>query len=120
MNISQIQRAKLLLAQAMSAASGTSNSSVLEAQRHMKQAIAQLERVEEKQTKKKADNQTQYQQWWGQVQSGAVAHPMNPEAQQWTLEKLNSMIAAEQKKLDDLEKITDLDLVDELLQERTK
>lgn len=117
MNINQIQRAKLLLTQAFTAASGTDNSAVLEAKRHMQQAILQLEKVEHKHEKKSDAGENQFQKWWGHVQSGVAAHPMDATAQNKTLAQLNKMIAAEQKTLDDLEKIPEINLVDELLKD---
>lgn len=123
--IDQLEYAKDLLGQALRAALNTmpNNRTVLEAKSHIKQAINKLDKVVKTQMKKKSITQTQHDLWWGEIQSGItkVANmPTSIEAQQRSLDKLNSMISDEQKKIDDLEKINDLEKgspPDELLQD---
>jgi len=107
--IDQLEYAKDLLGQALGAAFNTmpNNRSVTEAKGHIKQAITKLDQVVQTQAKKKSMTQTQHDLWWGNVQAGTadMAHmPTSAEAQQRSLDQLNSMIDSEQKKIDDMEK----------------
>lgn len=113
-NVNQeIARAKRLLAQAMSAAAYSlpNDSNVKNVKYHIGQAINKLDVVEHK-NKKKRMNMTEYEKWWGHIQAGiaksatsATAH--SAEAKTKALAELNKMIAAEQAKLDELQKKSD-------------
>lgn len=105
--INELNRAKGLLTQALSAAlnSMPNDRSVQEARMYMKKALNELNNAAKTQIKKKT--MTQDQQWLSNVNSGiaAVAHsPMSQESQHRSLQQLNAMIAEERKKLDELEK----------------
>lgn len=106
--IDQLEYAKDLLGQALGAAMNTmpNDRSVSEAKGHIKQAINKIDKVVKAQTKKKAMTQTQHDLWWGEIQAGTTnvaGIPTSAEVQQKSLDKLNSMIDDEQKKIDDIE-----------------
>lgn len=125
----QLDKAKNLLAQALSVALNSlpNNRSVVEASGHIKSAITKIDGVVQKkaQLQKKKMSQNQFETWWGNIQSGTAQQamapiPMSAEAQQRTLAQLNSMLANEQAKLDELEKKAPTDnsnIPNELLQD---
>jgi len=105
----ELGRAKSLLSQAMSVAlnSMPNNSSVTEARQHMKQAINKLDKAQKSQLRKRELTGQQFENWWGNVQSGTsavAAQPMAEHAQVAALGNLNSMIEEEKNKLAELEK----------------
>ena len=106
--ISKLDQAKMLLTQALSTALSASpnDRSVIEATQHIKNAIHKIEDASQHLNKKKASSNMQFQDWWGHVQAGIAAQPMNAEAQQKSLKWLNNMIAKEESKLKDLEVIS--------------
>lgn len=108
-NMDQLYRAKGLLTQALSAAlhSMPNNRSVQDARLHMKKALTELDHAANSQTHKKRMNEDQFKTWWSNVVSGTANQaqaPTSSEAQQKSLNQLNSMIEEEKKKLDELEK----------------
>ena len=105
----QLGQIKSLLSQALGVAQHhmPGDRSVVEAKSHIKRAITEIDKVSKTKLRKEKMTNSQFETWWGNVQSGtaAVAHSaMSPEAQQKSLAQLNGMIAEEQKKLDDLDK----------------
>jgi len=107
--IQELDRVKDLLHQALSVAlqSMPNDRSVSEARTHMRQAIKKIDHAANRQDNRKRMTQDQFQSWWGGVQSGVsslAASPMSAEAQQRSLSALNSMIAEEKRKLEELEK----------------
>lgn len=111
--VDQLFKAKALLNQALSAAAASmpNNQHVVETKSHIKRALGSLERAS-KGVARKQKGQTQFEQWWGNVQSGVSqgAHsqqansPVSGEAYAKSLAQLNAMIAEETNKLDALEK----------------
>lgn len=105
----QLEKAQNLLSQALSAAisSMPNNRSVLEAKGHIKQAMTKLDKAQKTQTRKRDLNSSQFETWWGNVQTGAAmgAHaPMAEEARNRALNQLDSMIDIEEDKLAELDK----------------
>jgi len=107
--IKQMDMAKNLLNQALSVAynSMPNNIASNEAKNHIKQAIRKIDLVKKKEDKKKMTQQDQFQNWWGNIESGTsnlAQAKMSEEAHAKSLSLLNSMIDQEKKKLSDLEK----------------
>lgn len=107
--INQILKAKMLLQQAMTLASqAMPNSHVIaEAKGHIKQAMAKIDNIAKTQIEKKAVKQNDFKDWWDDVVSGTVDSPTASFSQETyvkTLKNLDSMIAEEKQKLEDLEK----------------
>lgn len=105
----QLTRAKMLLHEAINLASAAMPNShvVAEARFHMKQAMKKIDGLAESEMKKKKTmNQSQFQDWWGNVVSGtteASYAQMSPDAKNRILGQLDSMISEETKKLEELE-----------------
>lgn len=107
--VEQLNKTRSLLTQALSTAlaSMPNNRSVQEASSHIRSAIQKIDGVSQDQISyKRKMSQTQFETWWGNVQSGtakqAVA-PMSAEASQMSLKQLNGMIAQEQAKIGEIE-----------------
>lgn len=105
----QLEKAQSLLSQALSVAlnSMPNNSSVIEAKGHIKQAMNKLDKAQKSQTRKRSLSSSQFETWWGNVQSGTAmaSHaPMTGEARNRALNQLNSMIKEEEDKLSELDK----------------
>jgi len=105
----QFDRVKDLLGQALRAAVNNlpNDRSVVEAKTHMKQALAKIDEAGRTRKRRKEMTQTQFESWWGNVQSGTsqlAASPMSAQAQMKSLDQLNAMIDDEKRKLDELEK----------------
>jgi len=116
----QLQKAQSLLQQALSTAlnSMPHNPAVMEARGHIKQAMNKLDKAQKTQTRKRALTGSQFETWWGNVQSGTAmaSHtPFSEEARNRSLAQLNSMIAVEQNKLDELDQQSDNPPNDQLL-----
>lgn len=111
----QLTRAKMLLHEAINLASAAMPNShvVAEARFHMKQAMKKIDGLAESEMKKKKTmSQTQFQDWWGNVVSGtteASYAQMTPDAKNRILSQLDSMIAEETKKLEELDKTQAID-----------
>ena len=82
-----------------------SNRSVDEAKSHIRQAINSVDKVKKSQMRKKQTSETQFQTWWGHIQSGTdnvAASPMSAEAHTKSLDLINNMISVEDNKLQEL------------------
>lgn len=123
MKLDEFERVQGLLTQALNVAAYHmgGDRSVAEAKGHIRQAIDKIDKAKKSQLRKKARTNDQFEQWWGDVQSGVsqvAASPMSPEAQCKTLAQLNAMIDEEKRKLAELEKASDqkkLDQQDDLM-----
>lgn len=123
----EISKAQSLLAQALNTAlaSMPNNKSVIEASGHIRSAIHKLDGAAKTQMQKRKMNQTQFDNWWGNIQAGTsklaaaktAASPMSTEAAQKSLQQLNKMIDQQQSKIKDLEQAADQITDDELLQD---
>ena len=102
----QLNRATSLLSQALGTALNSlpNNQAVIEASHHIRTAIRKLDGAAKTQLRKQSMSNTQFETWWGNVQSGVAKQPMSAEAQARSLKQLNNMIATEQSKIDQLEK----------------
>jgi len=77
---------------------------------HMVNALKSMTKYEEKNTKKKGEQSTMHQQYWGEIEARATNEPMSevsPQAVMKTLQYLDNMIDAENTKIDELHKIDD-------------
>lgn len=88
----------------------------------MRQAMKKLDKAQKTQIRKKELTASQYETWWGNVQSGTTAvaaSPMTEQACAKSLSQLDSMIADEEDKITELEKQepTKPDQSDQLLSE---
>ncbi len=103
--INQLQRTKELLTQAMSAASNSipNNRDVVEAKHYIRKAIENIEYASKNQIRKKENVKTQFDNWWGNIQSGVAKASSANEGHVKSLAALNAMISEEQKKLNELE-----------------
>lgn len=104
----QIQKAIELTEKALLATSNINSKDCNEAKSHLKQALEGLDKLQKKKNRKKEDGQKHFEQWWGNVQSGVAnsgLSSMSKEAQMNSLNRLNSLIDAEQNKLDELENL---------------
>jgi hypothetical protein len=121
----QLNKVTQLLSQALSAASSVmpNNRTMSEVTGDIRRAISKIEGVILEQKQKSRMSQTQFDSWWGNVQSGVAKQGMalmSAEACQKSLDQLNKMIVKEQSKLEDLEKIStdqSTQLPDQLLQD---
>lgn len=101
----------MLLHEAINLASAAMPNShvVAEARFHMKQAMKKIEGLAESEMKKKKTmNQSQFQDWWGNVVSGtteASYAQMTPDAKNRILSQLDAMISEETKKIEELDKL---------------
>ena len=108
----QLGKAQNLLSQALSTAMSSmpNNRSVLEARGHIKQAMNKLDKAQKTQIKRKSLTGTQFENWWGNVQSGTAmgAHaPMSEVARTKALGELDSMIDTEKDKIAEIEKVVE-------------
>jgi hypothetical protein len=99
---------KGLLSQALGVAvhNMQNNRSVDEAKSHIRQAINSVDKATKKQMRKRQVTESQFETWWGHIQSGtanAAMAPMSAEAHAKSLAELNNMIETEESKLKDLE-----------------
>ena len=103
--IQELEKTRSLLRQALNTAMASmpNNPSVCEAAAHIRTAIQVIDGVQEKTSKTKKMSQTQFQNWWGDVQSGVAIQPISAEASMKSLQQLNGMIAKEQSKIDEIE-----------------
>jgi hypothetical protein len=103
--IEQLNRAKALLQQAMTAATAAmpNNHAVTEARSHMRRAISELDNAAKTQDKRQTANETGAKKWWGQIVSGVANQPVTQEAANKSLAALNAMMSVEEKKLADLQ-----------------
>lgn len=104
----QLDRAKDLLTKALGAAlaSMPNNKTVIEATGDIRKAIHKIDGVSKEQMKKRKMSQSQFQTWWGNIQSGVASQshtPMTAEACQRSLKQLDLMIQKEQSKIQELE-----------------
>ena len=104
----QLGRIKGLLSQALGVANHNmkSNRSVDEAKSHIRQAIKNVDKASKSKSIKAQQTETDYQQWWGNVQAGVAsvaASPMSAEANEKSLNELDKMIGDEETKLKELE-----------------
>ena len=109
MKLTELERVKSLLSQALGTTSQSTNPIVEEAKGHIRQAITKLDKATKAQHRKQKSND-QFEQWWGNVQSGTsriAMGAMSIETQQKQLQQLNSLITQEEQKLADLEKASD-------------
>jgi len=77
---------------------------------HMVNALKSITKYEEKNTKKKGEQATMHQQYWGEIEARAINSPMTettPEAVMKTLQYLDNMIDAENTKIDELHKASE-------------
>lgn len=104
----ELKKTTSLLTQALSTAlaSMPNNRAVAEAAGDIRRAIRKIDGVTQEQVSKRKMSQSQFETWWGNVQSG-TAHQgmanMTAEAHQKSLAQLDSMIAQEQSKLGQLD-----------------
>lgn len=104
----KLMQAKELMTQALECARSSlpENPTMTEARSHMRQAIANIEKVTKKQVKKKQEQQTEHQKWWGTIEANvaeATMTPMSQESYARSLKQLDAMITIEQRKLLELE-----------------
>lgn len=106
-NIDQINRAMNLLSQALGAATNslTNDKSVIDAKSHIKTAMKKLESAKVDHANKKIKQQTLHEKWWGNVKSGVSNFdPVpNPMVASKSLKNIQSLIKAEQNKIDTIE-----------------
>lgn len=110
MKLSELERTKSFLSQALNTTSDANNPIVQEAKGYIRQAISKVDKAIKKESGRKQQVQGQFEQWWGNIQSGTTnlaAANMSPEAIQKSLKQLNAMIAKEEQKLSDLNKASD-------------
>lgn len=108
----ELKKTSSLLTQALSTAlaSMPNNRAVVEAAGDIRRAIRKIDGVAQEQTHKRKMSQSQFETWWGNIQSGTVNMANQPtanmteEAHQKSLAQLNDMIAKEQSKLGELER----------------
>lgn len=121
----ELKKTSSLLTQALSTAlaSMPNNRAVVEAAGDIRRAIRKIDGVAQEQTHKRKMSQSQFETWWGNIQSGTANQStanMTAEAHQKSLAQLNAMIAKEQSKLGELEaKAADItaNAPDQLLQD---
>jgi hypothetical protein len=106
--IKKLDQTKSLLTQALGAALAAmpNNRAVAEATGDIRRAINRIDGVAKEQMQRKKMSQSQFETWWGNIQSGTAnqaATPMSAEACHKSLNQLNGMIAKEQSKIDELE-----------------
>ncbi len=102
----KIQKTKRLVQQALAATSNISSKDCLEARSHLKHALKSLDRLQQKNEKKKGSGQKHFENWWGNVQSGIANSNfanVSQETHMKSLEKINALINAEQDKLNEIE-----------------
>jgi len=110
----ELKKTTSLLTQALGTAlaSMPNNRAVAEAAGDIRRAIRKIDGVAQEQVSKRKMSQTQFETWWGNIQSGtsnmaAEAHQgmanMSAEAHQKSLAQLNAMIAKEESKLGELD-----------------
>lgn len=106
--IDQLYKAKSLLHQAMQAAADSlpNNKLVMEARQHIRKAVEKIDTASQDYVQKKRMNNSQFEHWWGEIQSGVASAnmaAMSPQAQIKSLAQLNAMIDEEKQKLAELE-----------------
>lgn len=99
----KLEKAKALLTQAMREATAAmpNNQNVLAARNDINRAIKKIDKAHGTQSRRQT-TPTQFENWWGHIQSGTAQFAMSPEASQKSLDQLNALIAKEQDKLTDL------------------
>jgi hypothetical protein len=121
----QLGKASSLLTQALGTAlaSMPNNRAVIEATGDIRRAIQKIDGVAKEQLNKRKMSQSQFETWWGNIQSGTAnqsSAPMSQEACQRSLAQLDKMIVKEQSKIDNLETLAaqlDAKAPDQLLQD---
>lgn len=101
----KIEKTAGLVQQALSSISNENTQMYADVKMHLKQALKGLDKIQQKANKKK-NTQNQFEQWWGNVQSGVANSNfsnMSKEAQLNSLYKINNLINVEQNKIDELE-----------------
>lgn len=118
MKLTELERVKSLLSQALGSTPQSSNTIIEEMRGHIRQAIIKLDKATKAQTNRKQKSNDQFEQWWNNVQSGTskiATGTMSAEAQQKSLQQLNKLIAQEEQKMTELEKASHKSPNDELL-----
>ena len=123
----ELKKTTSLLTQALSTAlaSMPNNRAVAEAAGDIRRAIRKIDGVTQEQVSKRKMSQSQFETWWGNIQSGVAnqSHtPMTVEACQKSLKQLDSMIQKEQSIIEQLEQQSkqievDANLPDQLLKD---
>lgn len=88
------------------------HSELNETKRHVQLAMAGLTKFNESRATKEASKNKRFDEYWGNIQAGAVAashSPTSPNAIMKSLQVLDNMIKAEQDKLTELERKTEDD-----------
>lgn len=101
----KIEKTAGLVQQALSSISNENTQMYADVKMHLKQALKGLDKIQQKANKKK-NTQNQFEQWWGNVQSGVANSNfsnMSKEAQLNSLYKINNLISVEKNKIDELE-----------------
>lgn len=103
--LKQLDKTKSLLSQALESvlSSMPNNQKIIEATRDIRKAIRKIDEVSQEQMQKIKTSESQFQNWWGNVQSGVPLGAMSLEACQKSLNQLNGMIYKEQSKIDEIE-----------------
>jgi len=121
----ELGKASSLLTQALGTAlaSMPNNRAVIEATGDIRRAIQKIDGVAKEQLNKRKMSQSQFETWWGNIQSGTAnqsSTPMSQETCQRSLAQLDKMIVKEQSKIDNLEALAaqlDAKAPDQLLQD---
>ena len=98
------EKIKSLIKNALSLAMNNTSDVGGDVRMHLKQALNNLEKQENKKQKNKIQNKNQFEQWWGNVQSGVLNNKFSEaskESQLGSLNKLNALIRAEQLKTEE-------------------
>ena len=120
--LKQLDKTKSFLSQALESvlSSMSNDKEIIEATGNIRKAITKIDEVTQKQIQKRKTSQSQFENWWGDVQSGTAIQPMSLECCQKSLSQLNGMIAKEQSKIDEIETKSlkiEVNAKDQLLQE---
>lgn len=102
----QNEKISSLIQQALGAIKGNPSKDYDQVKSCLKQALQGLQKIQQKHNKKNKTKQNQFEQWWGNVQSGVTNSNfanMSKEAQLNSLNAINSLINVEKNKIDELE-----------------
>lgn len=104
----QLGKTKQLLYQALNTASQSypNDKDILEAKVHIKQALQKLETAGSRNNKLKEQSSSNFSKWWGDIVAHSPLAKMSDTAAARAIKNLDSLIAEQNKIINDLDKIS--------------
>jgi hypothetical protein len=103
----QNEKISSCIQQALGAIKNNPSKDYNEVKACLKNALNHLNKLQQKQSQKNKNRTNQFEQWWGNVQSGVANSSfsnMSKEAHVNSLNQLNNLINIEKNKIDEIEK----------------